>query len=530
MRVAAAGLLGEMLRQPHGYYGQAISQPALKQWRSEQKALVADLERVLERSDDPLVARAIRHAAEWHADHSALGVKTAVRQMLRQHPPSSDELLADALTFSLARFAKFADTEARQAELVITLRAESGDISSLLDRIDAMLDRLARTRAAENVDPGPLLATLALDADAGLQAARLLVAEPDRPSGRALGLLLSNAMAGEPDEVTALVMELGRSADVLLRRQAGAHIAQMRWFDRPDSPERALAVELAGDDDLLIVRHALLAAHRAADADPALAAAIVLAVRDLSPPQLAEEACMVLTHPLGLSDDDWERILERLLACLEVDYWYDAALVKRAADAPQQVLEHLLARVDGGSADYTYRPLPFDGLSGDLLASNPTLRRGALEQVTQRLRANSDGLRPQELSALFWSLAADGTDALDVLGDALAGDARSHETACLFLADAPRSTFTSRPDWVRDRLAASAAGTQLAELEGAMAASVQSGSKQGVPGQPFPEDVELQRAATAHASAAPAGSRARAFWEKVAVAAQREIERAQREP
>jgi energy-coupling factor transporter ATP-binding protein EcfA2 len=530
MRVRAAELLGDMLRQPHGYYGQAVPQSALKQWRSEQRALVADLERVLERSDDPLVARAIRHAAEWHADHSTLGVKTAVRNALRQHPPSSDELLSDALTFSLARFAKFADAEARRADLVSTLRAESGDIGSLLDRIDAILDRLARTRAAETADPGPLLAALALDADAALQAARLLVAEPDRPSGRALGLLLSNATAGEPDEVATLVAELGRSPDVLLRRQAGAHVAQMRWFDTPNSPERALAVELAGDDDLVVVRHAVRAALRAADADPSLAAAILLAVRDLGPPQLAEEACMVLTHPLGLSNDDWERILERLLACPEVDHWYDAALVMRAADAPQQVFDHLLARVDAGSADYAYRPLPFDGMSGDLLASKTTLRRGALKQVAKRLEANSDGLRPQELSALFWSLAAGNRCALDVLADALAGDDRPHQTACLLAAEAPRSTFVSHPDWVRDRLEASAAGAALAELQGAMAGSLQSGSKQGVAGQPFPEDVELHRVATAHASAARAGSRARDFWDKIVAAAQREIERAQREP
>jgi hypothetical protein len=393
-----------------------------------------------------------------------------------------------------------------------------------------MLDRLVRTRVAENADPGPLLATLARDADAALQVARLLIAEPDRPSGRALGVVLANAIAGDRDEVAALVMTLGRSEDVLLRRQAGAHVAQMRWFDQPNAPERGLAVELAGDDDVVVVLHALLAALRAADADPVLAAAIVLAVRDLSTPQLAEDACMVLTHPLRLSDDDWERILERLLACPNVDYWYDAALLKRAAEAPQQVLDHLLARVDAGSADYMYRPLPFDGPSGDLLATTPNLRRGALEQVAQHLRANSDDLRPQELSALFWSLAAGGTDALDVLANSLAGDARSHATACLLLAQAPRSTLSAHPDWVRDRLATSAPGAALAELQGAMAASLQSGTKQGVPGQPFPEDVELHRVATAHASTAPAASRARAFWEKVAAAAQREIERAQREP
>jgi uncharacterized protein (DUF1501 family) len=239
---------------------------------------------------------------------------------------------------------------------------------------------------------------------------------------------------------------------------------------------------------------------------------------------------MVLTHPLGLGNEDWERIFERLLACPEVEYWYDAALVKRAADAPQQALDHLLARVDAGSADYAYRPLPFDGMSEDLLAGSPALRRGALEQVAKRLRSNSGGLRPQELATLFWSLAADDSCALDVLAVALADDARSHEMACSLIAEAPRSTFALHPGWVRDRLEASATGAALGTLQGAMADSLHYGSKQGVPGQPFPEAVELHRVATAHASAARAGSRARAFWGEIATAAQREMERAQREP
>lgn len=118
-RPGAAALLGDMLRQPHGYYGQSVPPEQLRQWRPEQLALIGDLHHVLDHSDDALVAREIRHVVDWHAEHSALhGVKTAVRRLLKAHPPSVEERLADALTHSLARFATHQILERRRGALV----------------------------------------------------------------------------------------------------------------------------------------------------------------------------------------------------------------------------------------------------------------------------------------------------------------------------------------------------------------------------------------------------------------------------
>ncbi len=130
MGPAAAALLGQMLRQPSGYFGCPVPGEALKQWIPEQLAIVEDMRAILEASTDALVAREIHHAVEWHARFSALrGVKTAVRRLRMDFPPSDEEQLTDALSHSLARFGPSLSTcgETLIIEESVNLEGENGD-------------------------------------------------------------------------------------------------------------------------------------------------------------------------------------------------------------------------------------------------------------------------------------------------------------------------------------------------------------------------------------------------------------------
>ena len=526
IRPAAAELLGDMLRQPHGYYGRSITREQLLQWRPEQLALIEDMDRVLTRTDDALVAREIRHAVEWHAEHSALrGVKTAVRRLLKAHPPTVEERLADALTHSLARFQKYEIAERRRRALARDLRDEDPSVEGVLERIDKAIDRLRRCRPGELVDPGALLATFAADSAWALDACDLLVKDPARPAAVGVGALLTAALANRPEEARSLVVTLANSSEVELRRLAADHIARLGWFGDPTAPERALAVSLAADDDAVVVRCTLLAALRCAEQDPQLAVDVLTAVRDLSVPQLAEEACMVVGQSLPLTDVQWQQLLDRLLACPRVDFWYDRILVERATASWRQVLDHLFARIDEGPEDYGYDAMPFDGTSDDLLKNHERDRRSALDEILARLAQDAGHRRGMDLPLLFWSAAGDYQDALDAIEAALAGGGPQRNGAELVIARAPRHLFLANPAWVAAQLAAADAGEQLEELRGVLGGALNSGVKQGTPGQPFPEDVELERKSREHADASPAGSRARAFWTDVADAVAADMSR-----
>lgn len=525
-RPAAAELLGDMLRQPSGYFGRPVPSEALKQWVPEQLAILEDMRAILQISTDALVAREIHHAVEWHAEFSALrGVKTAVRRLQRDFPPSDEAQLADALTQSLARLGDLGASQRAMRRVAKGLRKQAGSVGAVLDDVDAAVERLRRARPSEYVNVGPLLFALSADRRWALEASELLINEPRRPTAAGVGMLLSETLSSEPQAVRALLANLAASPDPNLRMLAADHISRVRWFGDPHAPEPDLAVSLAADDEPAVVLAMLLTAHRVSDHDADLAKRIVLAVPSLSVPRIAEDVCMVLSNGLPMSAEEWQAVLDRLLLCPEIEYWYERALVDRAKAAPRQVLDHVIARIRHSPDDYRYRALPFDGFKSDLLAADPNARPSALAEVADLLTTHAAGRAVMDLPTLFWSLDAASGQALDVIAELLASGAPQRTAAEALIDDAPRKAFLNAPDWVRTQLDSAEAGDPLRKLEGALYGSLSSGLKQGVPGQPFPEDVELERQARRHASATPPGSRAAAFWTKIAASAAREMQR-----
>jgi hypothetical protein len=517
IRAAAADLLGGMLAQPHGYYGHSVPTKALMQWRPEQLALLEDIDAILASTEDPLVSWVLRDAIDWHGKHSALrGVKTAVRRIQRAHPLSIDEQIIDAITDGLRRLPERGTVGRRLRALIIRLYDESDTIEVLIDRLDGILTRMWTCRPKTNTDAGALLAALASHApDWAIGACQLLVAEPQRPTARYVGVLLTAVLNDRPGEIQQLVEHLSGADDPALRRLAADHIARMAWIHDRTAIERKLVVDLAGDGDPVVVAGMVLAAHRCAVPEPQLAADILMVLRDLSEPRLAENVCMVLTHELPLDHGQWQALLDLLLSCPQVDYWYDAVLVKRAGTAWRQVLDHLLSRLDFEPDDYNYRALPFEGLSGDMLDGNEQHRRAALDELLTSLAADDNGRRSMDGPLLFWSISGDGEHAFAAIGDALTGK-ESYRAAILVLDGAGPQRILTRPNWVAAQLAAAAPGEPLGALQAALSAALISGSKQGTPGQPFPEDVLLARTAREHTEASPAGGRASDFWLRIA--------------
>ena len=524
-RVAAAGLLGSMLAQPHGYYGRAVSTEALMQWRPEQLALLADIDAVLTSSEDPLVCWVLRDAISWHGKHSALrGVKTAVRRLQRAHPPSVDEQIIDAVTHSLARLPLRGILQRRRLKLIAQLRTDADSPGAVLDRLDTALTRLWSCRPESQADVGPLLAGLAEhDPDWAISACQMLIAEPQRATAAGVGVLLTSLIDDRPAEIRRLVDDLAGSNDPILRRLAADHISRMAWLGDRTAPERRLVVRLAADDDPSVVGYSVLAAQRCSEADPQLAADILMALRDLAVPQIAENACMVLSHELPLDAGQWQILLDRLLACPAVNYWYDAALAKRAKVAWRQVLDHLLSRLDARPDDLNYRAMPFDGLSGDLLDGHDGQRRAVLEELVASLAVDRSGSRTLDVPLLFWSIAVDRDDAFGVIGEALAEPEPTRTAAELILTQCRREYLLDRRGWVDAQLAVSPPGEPLDDLKEALVAAITSGIRQGTPGEAFPEDVSLAQTSREQAQANAAGSRPSDFWLRLAEITEAEI-------
>ena len=525
-RAAAAQLLGEMLRQPHGFFGRSAPRAAIAQWRPEQLALLADIDSVMHRSDDVVVVSRLRDSMDWHARHSAIrGIKTAVRRLQRSHPATPDELLLRTLTDGFSHFDNYETAQRRLRAIARQLVNESPLVQELLRRIDDMLERLAAGDPETHTDAGRLMATLAeRDLDWAMEAARVLVADPARPAARAVGVLLTVVVSRTPARTREIVAELAGAGDVALRRIAADHISRMTWVTDPDSPERRLAATLAADSDSLVVRNVVLAAHRAADHDPEFSRAVLRAVRNLSDPDLAEDVCTVLAHDLGLTPADEAHFLERLLLCPDIGYWQDRWLGSVSACKSQEILRYLLARIDSRD-DTGYRAIPFEGLSADPLMEHTELRVACLQQIIEFTAEHLDGLGAYDATTLFWSYAGGQVVGLDAIAHGLTGSSsQTRDAALQIVAHAPHGIVLGNPAWVAKTLDAVSAKT-LDEVEGALAAALTTGVKQGSPGKPFPRDVLLRDRAAEHAAAARPGSRPAAFWASVVRMAESDIQR-----
>lgn len=525
IRPAAAGLLGDMLRQPHGRFGHRVPEAGLSQWRDEQRALLDDADAIMGATSDPLVMVALRDDLTWHRNHSAIrGIRTHARRVLSGHPATSDEILVRLLgvgDFGLDDRDLGARRQRRAGRLIA---GESPTTPHLLDRVDAALEHMRRGDPGTYPDARRLLAQLgALDPDWALEAAVLLIREPHRPTAPVAGVLLSEALASVPEQARPALHVAATAADPLLRKMAADHVVSLRWSSDPDAPERAMAVTMAADEDREVVNRAAITAHRLTDTDPRLAREIVLAIGSFADPEVAKSVGMALSHDLGLTAADEDRLLDRFLPCPQIDFWHDRFLVDVASRRPLRVVAYLLARLGLGADPSVYDALPYDGLSTDPLADTPAGRAPALRAITAAAPQYSESVGSLDVAQMFWSFAGDSDDAFAVLGDGLTGEPASiREAAADILSHAARTAVLSRPEWVAAQLDHAEPGF-LDDLCGALSAALTMGLKQGTPGEPFPEDIELRDRASEHQAASRPGGRAASFWAAMVRSADRAI-------
>jgi hypothetical protein len=522
-RVAAARMLGDALRQPFGYYGRSATPETVAQWRPEQLELLAIIDRVLGSTPDPLVRRRLRDALVWHADHSAIrGVRTRARSIRRVHRIDTDELLLRAISHGL----EGADHRAlvrRMRAALDTVLAESPEPRALLDRVDALLERLATAEPERHDDADSFLGVLAqCQPDRALVAAAIIAAEPDRPSAHAVGAILAATREQRADETRALVLSLGSSSDERLRRLAADSISRGAWIDDAGAPERRVVLDLASDADVAVVHDVALTAHRLADHDPDLARAIVLAIPSLQDRRVAKTVCMVVTHGIALAHDDEDAILRRLVATPEIEHWHDRFVLAVFRRRPLRALDYLLARLEVRDG-WSYDALPFGGLSSDPLADHDHLRAAALDHL-MTATGQHDDVPINGVAQLFWDLTGPGDAGHDLIAQAvLHGPAARRDVALDVLGKTKPYHVLNRPAWVVQVLDA-CPGAALDALRSALHSGAESSSRSGRAGEPFPEDLALLERATEHALASRRGSRAEHFWKDVMRTAQSRID------
>jgi hypothetical protein len=508
-RAAAAARIEDMLRQPFGLYGRKVADDEITQWRHEQLELLAAVERIMSASDDELVRRRLRDALAWHAECSRIrGVKTRARAIRKIRTDELEEVLARAVThgFSNDRFPRLPQTRRAAARLI----AGTGTVSTFLDCVDDAIARSLSCEPERRRDVGPLLAVAVEDDPAwGREAARVLAAEPGRPSAQALGAVLRALLEREPGAARAVLSDIAVSRDPQLRRLAADYVARAAWIDDPSAPERQIVLVLAADDDVSVREYAGTTAIHIAEIDPDLARLILIALEGLDAPSVAECVFKGLeSRRIVLSDAEEDELLRKLVETPRFEYWHARYVQSVFRRRPLVALKYLLARI-GNEAPFPYDALPLDGF-GDLLSDHDALRLTLLVRLLEALEP--DDRTDKGIAQLFWSLAGLGNVGPTQLTNAIVtGTPDEREVALRLLSASEPGTVLERPAWVAQLLDKAPAHARD-DVRQALTYAAEPTSRSSVGGRPAKEDLEVLEAARKHRSASAPGSRSAQFW------------------
>jgi hypothetical protein len=523
-RLLAAELLGDALRQPHGFFGHEVAEEQRDQWHDDQLALLAAIDEIFASTDEPHVRFQLRGALQWHAEHSRWPDVCEQAAHIRERPMSETEELILALRNPIDGL----DIEGSQAQLrefAAHLGRSANSHAELADRLDAQVSVIESLPGNVFVGSALFVALAESDRALGAALARWCVDNPDRSIARFGDSFLSVIGSGSHEEVRGMLEGL-RGGDSPARRQLASYLATGTWFGEPDGPEATMLHELLVDDEPDVVDIALVAVLRLAQAHPDLAAELAAAAEIGDSQHLAEKLCMAVSKITDhFTDDQVRALLWKLRSVSRLDYWANHVLAGIAVGHREEVLDLLLDRVSEGSAHLSLEDSDADLLGG---AEGDELLR--LLRRVRDATVRADGGFEWQLAHFYWALASNTDASLTVLLEWLLDDDEKHVAAALELTtEMPWAATITNPAFVEEALNAAhdRGPDSLSRVRDALiSATVIAGSHSRTLGQAPPRDVRLRDEGRACAERFAPDSQARKFFEAVVARAEANIAQA----
>jgi hypothetical protein len=177
----AVALLREALRQPHGYFGQPVSQELVLSWQEDDLATLAVLTRIGEQTASPALRRRVRAALSWPAEHAlssrvrhaALTALAMLDERADLEDNIADDLLGDRFAlaavqpFDVPTLEQLQKAQADEQQRLASLTKEQRQAETS-ERVRESVQR-RRERQSE-VDEKIAERLLALDSAQGIQA------------------------------------------------------------------------------------------------------------------------------------------------------------------------------------------------------------------------------------------------------------------------------------------------------------------------------------------------------------------------
>ena len=512
----AAAFLQHALRAPMPAFNHGVSEDVRALYEKE---FVGTLRKILKLSRanalQPPVAISLAKSVSWHASYGAGKTSKLAQQILDAMPTTLEfrtwVALADGFgQVFLGRWNpdNWESTLTKWiGDLVADLKHAHNDPRSLLRFIEDIQSGLAAAGITDN-SSHVLMGSL-LRAELGF--ARAIVegafSDSDRSTSKFVASAVSEILSAEPAEGRALVKRLLSSQVPLLRAAAGSAYGGLRRS--PDGEDFELLRTIVADDDWRVVNAAVRSSWGWQIEDPLRMLSLVRSARIGDSSRVADDLCMFLTARqqqlvASMGAEDVADFLEKLVYVPELDgHWVNEFLAFTSEHFAIETAEFFFKRVERYSNKTWFnksRP------SNHGPWSQQKLRFRESPRVAEVLDRTWNWLKtPKDAEYYFHYNAAHlfeamfpGIDSLVVtmMDSKLEGaDVDDLERMALLVQNATPGFVFEHQAFV-GRLLERCRATDRTVLERTLAnleISACSGVRGGTPGEPFPQDVQMEQ-------------------------------------
>ena len=526
--------LAETLNPPHGLFGRHVSDDEVAQWLPEQMVALAAIERLVKRTEDPIIFLQVASELRWHAKrNSQKGVRDKAALIMKAIPDSFDLKLCRCLCYRYEidldnedheqYQRRIKDNTRRIAKGVIERFEDGKEIFQILDEILSNFDE-----CNINCNPGYFLHEISkVDFELAVDICRTIISNPSS----LLASYLSPLLSGIREKNKNIALDLARSALATNNASICSSLAHgyswWGWAESMDKEEIGIIEELLRNPDKAVKHGAIESLRNFPDIEVDTAISLALSVEIGEDEQSADILCRVFGDKQGISadnlkDKDLKSFLQKIVKIKKLDsrlYHLDRFLGYCSKRIPETVVDFLLQRLDLAEEmrrEDDYQPLPYTGFHHGLKGiSLSTEYRNILTKIRDCALKSRTG-DYFWLPKLFKEVSAGfPSECLEVLSEWVhSQNARKIETVAFLLQDAHPGFVFSHSEFATNLLekAHEVSDHCYQDVESYLFISATSGVSSGAAGQPMPQDVRLRDQAEEFSLRLPAGSPAQKFY------------------
>jgi hypothetical protein len=540
--LCAVKSFGKVLDNPMSLFNAKITEEECRPWASEQLKVLDLLAQFRAHNRFAIatlrVLRVVRSTVHFNLSPT---VKNLAAQLRDSIPQTFDLLLTELLVgecrpwldnqYDSDPMASLSRREATLKEMSLsiseTIITDYPDPADGLKLLSAHLD-LVRT-SERLINPTALFITLGeVRPDYSRGLCEAILRDPESSSASLFGVIVTPIRRSHPEVAIDLLRRALKSAHEVLWLGVASFYYHPTWIDSVCDEDVQLIETLVSHRNAPVRFKAIGALWNLGKARPETAKRLVLAFDTLTDPSLAEEFFMRLNMGIGgalgeYDDQAIDLLIQKLSNVDELDnYFINSFLVFASRRRPVSVLRLLLDRIDAFDGDVLQgaRALPpicfnlkLDGIPKD--PCYPDM----LREVRDRALA-PEHPHAHLIPGLFKEITLDfTTDCWAILGEWLETNEKAKvEAVARLLDESPPDFIFTRTAFVERILGiAHAIGDECFDIvcHHLQNPSITEG-REGVVGQPFPQDVILRDKATASANSCQIGSPQWKFYDSLA--------------